>query len=164
MKTKSGFTLVEILIVVVILGILAAIVIPQFTGASIQAKENSLRSDLQSMRSQIQLYKIQHNEFYPGTGPVAGTFLDFENAMLGETDVDGVAWVSGNKYGPYLDRIPPNPFNELTTVSEVTTDLRNSATNNFGWIYNTTDGHIRPDDTFDVDGDGDCDALDHPGL
>jgi len=58
MKAKSGFTLVEILIVVVILGILAAIVIPQFTDASTEAKESALKSDLQTMRSQIELYKI----------------------------------------------------------------------------------------------------------
>ncbi|MHC4292957.1 MAG: type IV pilin protein, partial [Planctomycetota bacterium] len=55
MKAKKGFTLVEILIVVVILGILAAIVIPQFTDASTEAKISSLRSDLQMMRSQIEL-------------------------------------------------------------------------------------------------------------
>lgn len=51
MKTRKGFTLVEILIVVVILGILAAIVIPQFTNASEEAKQNSLRSNLQSIRA-----------------------------------------------------------------------------------------------------------------
>ncbi len=62
MKAESGFTLVEILIVVVILGILAAIVIPQFTDASTQAKESALASDLQMMRSQLELYKIQHND------------------------------------------------------------------------------------------------------
>jgi prepilin-type N-terminal cleavage/methylation domain-containing protein len=61
MQAKRGFTLVEILIVVVILGILAAIVIPQFTQASTEAKSNSLASDLQSLRSQIELYKVQHN-------------------------------------------------------------------------------------------------------
>ncbi|MEE9370683.1 MAG: prepilin-type N-terminal cleavage/methylation domain-containing protein, partial [Sedimentisphaerales bacterium] len=62
MKAESGFTLVEILIVVVILGILAAIVIPQFTDASTQAKESALASDIQMMRSQLELYKIQHND------------------------------------------------------------------------------------------------------
>ena len=66
MKAKSGFTLVEILIVVVILGILAAIVIPQFTSASTEAKESSLVSNLQTIRSQIELYKIQHNDILPG--------------------------------------------------------------------------------------------------
>ncbi|GAH59870.1 unnamed protein product, partial [marine sediment metagenome] len=64
---KSGFTLVEILIVVVILGILAAIVIPQFTSASTEAKENSLKSDLHSMRSQISLYKIKNDDLPPST-------------------------------------------------------------------------------------------------
>ena len=65
MKARKGFTLVEILIVVVILGILAAIVIPQFTDASTQSKLSSCRTTLQSMRSQIELYKIQHNDDAP---------------------------------------------------------------------------------------------------
>src|SRR5215475_4226324 len=55
-----GFTLVEILIVVIILGILAAIVIPQFTNASNDARNNSVASTLQTLRGQIELYKIQH--------------------------------------------------------------------------------------------------------
>ncbi|MHC4171078.1 MAG: type II secretion system protein [Planctomycetota bacterium] len=79
MKARSGFTLVEILIVVVILGILAAIVIPQFTEASTEAKTSSLMTDLQTMRSQIELYKIQHNDDLPGTvglaAPTETTFI-----------------------------------------------------------------------------------------
>ncbi len=59
---NSGFTLVEILIVVIILGILAAIVIPQFTNASQDARRNSLMSQLQTVRSQIELYKLQHKD------------------------------------------------------------------------------------------------------
>src|SRR5438477_10098419 len=62
---QSGFTLVEILIVVIILGILAAIVIPQFTNASTDAKKSNLTSQLQTLRSQIQLYKLQHNDLPP---------------------------------------------------------------------------------------------------
>src|SRR5207253_9686180 len=62
---KSGFTLVEILIVVIILGILAAIVIPQFTNASTDAKKSNMASQLQTLRSQIQLYKLQHNDTAP---------------------------------------------------------------------------------------------------
>src|SRR5882762_8926439 len=59
---KSGFTLVEILIVVIILGILAAIVIPQFTNASQDARKNSLTSQLQTVRSQLELAKLQHRD------------------------------------------------------------------------------------------------------
>ena len=49
-RNSKGFTLVEILIVVIILGILAAIVIPQFTNASSDARKNSLTSQLQTVR------------------------------------------------------------------------------------------------------------------
>src|SRR5438045_2522947 len=59
---KSGFTLVEILIVVIILGILAAIVIPQFTNASQDARKNSLTSQLQTVRSQLELEKLQNRD------------------------------------------------------------------------------------------------------
>ena len=82
MQAKRGFTLVEILIVVVILGILAAIVIPQFTQASTEAKTNSLCSDLQTLRSQIELYKVQHNDTLP-------TVANFNDAMVYCTDIGG---------------------------------------------------------------------------
>src|SRR6195952_4990518 len=62
---KSGFTLVEILIVVIILGILAAVVIPQFTNASQDARKSSLVSQLQTLRSQIELFKLQHGDALP---------------------------------------------------------------------------------------------------
>jgi general secretion pathway protein G len=57
---KRAFTLIEILIVVVILGILAAIVIPQFTSASQEAQDSSIRSQLQTVRSQVELFHVQH--------------------------------------------------------------------------------------------------------
>ena len=71
---KHGFTLVEILIVVVILGILAAIVIPQFSDASTEAKTSALASNLQSLRSQIELYHIKSlTADYPATLAILAT-------------------------------------------------------------------------------------------
>lgn len=64
-KGSKGFTLVELLIVVVILGILAAIVIPQFTQASQSAVKGALKSQLQTIASQLELYRVQHQGVYP---------------------------------------------------------------------------------------------------
>ncbi len=76
-RTRRAFTLIEILIVVVILGILAAIVIPQFTDASNEAMEASVRSQLQTIRSQIELYNVQNPATAYGPATVAdATFFD----------------------------------------------------------------------------------------
>ncbi len=72
-RTRRAFTLIEILIVVVILGILAAIVLPQFTDASNEAMEASVRTQLQTIRSQIELYNVQNPATaYDAATPVAG--------------------------------------------------------------------------------------------
>ena len=134
MRAKSGFELVEILIVVVILGILAAIVIPQFTAASTEAEESSLVRNLQAVRSQIELYKIQHNDNLPGT---QGT-VDFETAMTSKTDQDGVVGTtSTHRFGPYTQEIPTNPFNDLHTVGTGATRLPGTAAgdNITGWYF-----------------------------
>jgi general secretion pathway protein G len=135
MRSRSGFTLVEILIVVIILGILAAIVIPQFTNASTQARESSLKSDLQTMRSQIELYKVQHNDVVPT--PLAS----FVNQMTLYSDIDGntnAAKTAIFCYGPYLQQIPTNPFNNLATVVAVGASG--------GWEYDATTGEIHAAD------------------
>ncbi len=66
-RRQRGFTLIEILIVVVILGILAAIVIPQFTNASQDAQVSAVKSQLQTIRSQIELYRVKN-----GSGNLTG--------------------------------------------------------------------------------------------
>jgi general secretion pathway protein G len=124
MRAKSGFTLVEILIVVVILGILAAIVIPQFTNASEDAKESALVSDLQTMRGQIELYKAQHNGVVPGDVTTVSGAAAVEAALTGYTNVYGItqAGPGTNIYGPYMQKIPKNPFNEGRGINAAAAD------------------------------------------
>ena len=157
MKAKSGFTLVEILIVVVILGILAAIVIPQFTEASTEAKTSSLVTDLQSMRSQILLYKIQHNDNLPGVlnGTHTGA-AGFVNSMIGKTDIFGNAYAitdtvsatGDTLYGPYLQKIPTNQFVDSDGVGTGTAEPAAVITDGSqGWYFNTQIGKFSATDT-----------------
>ena len=133
MRAKSGFTLVEILIVVVILGILAAIVIPQFTDASTEAKTSSLCADIQTMRSQIELYKIQHTDSLPRTD----TFANFETDMTTK-GADG--------RGPYMQKIPTNPFNNLNTI-RFESGVGTAGADTHGWVLNTDSGAFQADDS-----------------
>lgn len=120
-RNEKGFTLVEILIVVVILGILAAIVIPQFSQAGDEARANSLAGNLQTMRSQLALYNVQEGG-YPGTGAA------FETAMVRD----------------YLQSVPVNPFTGGNTVGGATDDWFYNATE--GTIYaGTPTGTVYPD-------------------
>ena len=131
MRNKKGFTLVEILIVVVILGILAAIVIPQFTDASTQSKTSSCQSSLQSLRSQIQLYKIQHNDNPPA-------LATFEAQMTSYSDASGATNATKTavyQYGPYIQMVPFNPWNDSDTVAAA------DATG-VGWVYNEATGAL----------------------
>ncbi len=108
-KRTKGFTLVEILIVVIILGILAAIIIPQFTDASQDARRSSVMSNMQALRSQFELYRAQHLDVYPwddGAGDIDAD-ADIETRLTTKTDSEGAA---GGNLGPYMQKVPTNPF------------------------------------------------------
>ena len=157
MRAKSGFTLVEILIVVVILGILAAIVIPQFTEASTEAKTSSLCTDLQTVRSQIELYKIQHNDNLPGVQATGHTTdATFAEALTGMTNQAGIKQTAAGTgvYGPYLQKIPSNPFAASTVANVVATGTDDVAVSTTaGWYFETDSGEFNA-----------CDSTAHLGL
>ena len=117
---KGGFTLVEILIVVIILGILAAIVIPQFTSASQDARKNSLTSQLQTLRSQIELYKLQHLDQLPTA--LIGSSPNWSQFTMKTNDQGTTGTGTAFPFGPYLQADPKNPLNGGTAVGVVTTD------------------------------------------
>ena len=114
LKAK-GFTLVEILIVVVILGILAAIVIPQFTSASEAARASSLVTQLQSLRSQLELYQLEHNGEYPDSDTE-----QFWRQLTTETNEDGgIPAADDRSFGPYLQKVVRNALNDETETATI---------------------------------------------
>ena len=122
----TGFTLVEILIVVVILGILATIVIPQFSNASHEARENTLKDDLRYLRIQIQVFKAQHEDLAPGypggNSSAAPTEAAFVDQMTKHTDVRGTTNSSATpvyRFGPYLSSVPENPLNGKKAIKVI---------------------------------------------
>ncbi len=149
---NKAFTLVEILIVVIILGILAAIVIPQFTKASEDARVSALKSDLQMIRSQLELYKVQHLDVYP----VGTDSADWVTKLVEVTDLDGVVDIDGD-FGPYMQKFPKNPFvvSSVTTMVDFGTGTATAAGDDSShWFFNTSNGKFSPNDG-DSSSDGD---------
>lgn len=122
-RKNQGFTLVEILIVVVIMAILAAAIVPQFTDSTTDAKASTATMNLRTLRSQVELYKFQH------AGDPPSTLAD-----LTVEDSDG--------YGPYLQFIPENPFNNLNTVAAAAANPPASADGATGWLYHAATGNV----------------------
>lgn len=148
MKRNAGFTLVEILIVVIILGILAAIVIPQFTEASNDARESALASDLQTARSQLELYKVQHLERYPSVNETgAADTANFIARMTGKTHNTGELNAAG-VLGPYLQKFPTNPF-VAANGDQVSFGVADPAPgdDSTGWYFNTSTGKFSANDS-----------------
>lgn len=133
-RAVHAFTLVEILIVVVILGILAAVVVPQFARASSDAQVGNIRVQRRQLQGHIDLYRLRTGA-YP---------------TLAQLQVDPANGPAGANWGLLVDRnyfrqAPKNPFNGLTTIGSGTLaangiDMTGQA--NFGWAYDAATGSV----------------------
>ncbi len=106
-RDRRGFTLVELLVVIVVLAVLAAIVLPKFMDSSKRSKESALKSDLKLLRNAISLFQADTG-YYPAqlsdlaatSAPAKG--LDSAGA---QQDITASDW-----HGPYIEAVPTYPF------------------------------------------------------
>jgi general secretion pathway protein G len=96
-----GFTLIEILVVVVILGILAAIVVPRVMERPAEARITRVKQDLQGIMTALNLYKLD-NFRYPSN----------EQGLQALTTKPSGQPEAPNWKGPYLDRLPMDPWSK----------------------------------------------------
>jgi prepilin-type N-terminal cleavage/methylation domain-containing protein len=141
LHAAKGFTLIELLIVVIIIAILAAIAIPQFANTSGDAQESALSANLTTMRSAIELYRVQHRNVYPSVasavaadaaactaaGGVTGTGIAnstdaFTQQLTRFSNANGEtctvrAQAGGFSLGPYLREIPAEQITNPPTAA-----------------------------------------------
>ena len=96
---QQGFTLIEIMVVVVILGILAALIAPNIIGRIDEARVMKARSDIRTIESSLQLYRMD-NFRYPSTE-------EGVEALVNKPDDPDIKWPEGG----YLTRLPQDPWN-----------------------------------------------------
>jgi general secretion pathway protein G len=122
---SRGFTLVEILIVVVILGILASIVVPQFVSATTEATKTHIQRNLQEIANQVELYKGNHAGGLPTEDP--------------DDPIEPGSWgvlVSGD----YLREPPRNFYTSSTDIGAGTYEEARVLTSTavVGWLYESS--------------------------
>ena len=135
-KMKTGFSLAELMIIAAILGILAAIVLPQFQSNTTEAREVAARQNIHILRAAIELYAARHNGVPPGY-PLNNPSNPPQQEVV-KTHLVG---------GQYISDLPINPFNNKPTIRMIANgaDLPPGATGEYGWIYKPQTKTIRLD-------------------
>jgi general secretion pathway protein G len=136
MTRERAFSLIELVIVVVILGIVAAIAIPRLAGATANASAVAMKADLTLLMKAVEHYSAEHGGVYPNADKVTAQLTQY-------SDIDGNTAASCDAthlYGPYVRSIPPLPYgpnkgNRLLAKA-------NGA--GVGWLYLPTSGRVLP--------------------
>ena len=132
----ESYSWTELVVVTVILGILALIVVPQFSEGVDDPRRAALKGRLQTLRAQFELYRVEHNEVYPwddGAGNLASS-KEIVRRLSSGTDAQGNP---GGDLGPYLQSVPANPYLDRATVT-----FGGKSGDNVDWVVDVRTGAI----------------------
>lgn len=123
---RDGFTLVELVVVVLVMGILAAVAAPRMFDTYSNARENSARQSLAVLRDAIELYRAE-NEAFPGTGGSGSALADDLRPYL---------------KGPFPTLAVNGAPGDASIKYETDGNGVGAADNSTDWLYDTVDGTL----------------------
>lgn len=139
-----AFSLIELVLVIVIMGIISAIAIPRLSGASDRVSYAALAGTLQRYQKAIDIYAAEHEGNCPATetdGSITTDGRRLVTRLVSKTDLGGTPDESG-LFGPYLQAPPLNPLNNLVTVR---IDGAAAGAGTHGWRYDSANKIIESD-------------------
>jgi len=128
MRKENRLSYVEWVTIAIVLGLVGMTTFPKFIEANEESRTSELIDGLQTMRAQLALYHVQHEDRYPPTH----SFEDFKSAMTTRV----------GQRGSYVRKIPVNPYNGLDTVRF---DGEPAGANQAGWRFDTKTGLFQAD-------------------
>jgi len=128
MREENRFSYIEMVTAAIVLGLVGMTAVPKFIEANEESRTGELIDGLQTVRAQLALYHVQHEDLYPPTY----SFEDFKSAMTTRV----------GQFGPYVRKIPVNPCNGLDTVRF---DGEPAGANLAGWRFDTKTGLFQAD-------------------
>ena len=130
-RRRRGFTLVELLVVIVVLAVLAAIVLPKFMDSSKRSKESALKNDLKILRNSISAFQADTGTYPKTFADLAATSAPAKGLDTAGTDATITA---GDWHGPYVQEVPKDPISAADFTYGITSPnvgkVTSSATGN----------------------------------
>jgi general secretion pathway protein G len=124
---RGGFSLVEVVVIVIFLGVLAAIIVPQFTSADVNPRDKAVVGELHMIRAAIELYRAQHGDTLPDLS-------NGWNPLLQQSDAEG-GKTGTPLFGPYL---PSAPVNAVTGGSSISGSPESAV----DWYWDASTGNV----------------------
>lgn len=128
MREENRFSYIEVVTAVIVLGLVGMTAFPKFIEAKEESRTGEMIDGLQTVRSQLALYLVQHEDRYPPTHSLE----DFKSAMTTRV----------GQCGPYVRKIPVNPYNGLDTIRF---NGEPAGANQAGWRFDTKTGLFQAD-------------------